>query len=198
MLRAKTVVGYLGVSQALSGVNLAQNPLESRRRTTESAVPSFYESTYIPATSAKLPMTISSRAGRACEWRVACNSQPEMIERRTEPRIDFNAPVVLIPLAAVGVRVSGFIVNASGRGLKVRLTAPAATSLRAGHVYRIQCNGDTLLCEVAHSVLHEHGAEVGFRVIHRASTGEAKSYTKLPRPSPGSDGPVVMKTPWRT
>lgn len=93
-------------------------------------------------------------------------------ERRVESRIAADAPAVMIPLASVTSRISSRILNVSRRGVKVRTAEPLKEPPRTGDAYRILSGDDVMLCEVRYYHLAAPGAEVGFKILHRFSTGE--------------------------
>jgi hypothetical protein len=102
---------------------------------------------------------------------------PAMItteERRSEPRIDANTSVLITPLAAVGTRLHGSVVNVSTRGVRVRCNKDLKELPRAGEVCRVQSGGDLMLCEVRNSAVTEAGADLGLQIVHWGGAGELK------------------------
>jgi hypothetical protein len=95
-------------------------------------------------------------------------------ERRSEPRIEASASVVITPLAAVGTRFYGSVVNVSAGGVRVHCDAQLKELPRAGEVCRIQSRGDLMLCEVRNSAVAQAGADLGFQIVHWADAGELK------------------------
>jgi hypothetical protein len=96
-------------------------------------------------------------------------------EQRSEPRIEANAPALMIPLANVAIRLSGRVLNVSRRGVKVHVDEPLAGYPRTGDVYRVLSGNDVMLCEIRHYQLLGESAEVGFQIVHRLSRGELNS-----------------------
>jgi hypothetical protein len=96
-------------------------------------------------------------------------------EQRSEPRIEADAPALMIPLADVGTRFRGRVLDISRRGIKVRTSEPLKPQPKIGDIYRILSGDDVLLCEVRHCQLLWEGAELGFRIVHRLSSGELNS-----------------------
>jgi hypothetical protein len=101
-----------------------------------------------------------------------------MDERRSEPRIDVKAPVVMTPLATVTTRLSGHVVNVSGRGLKVRVDGGLNGKPASGEVYRVQTGDDLMLCEVRNWQLEGEGAAIGFQILHWGDLGELNRVIK--------------------
>src|ERR1700680_9443 len=97
-----------------------------------------------------------------------CNTK----ERRSESRIMLDAPALMIPLASVTSRLCGRVLNLSRHGVKVRTDEPLEEPPRTGDVYRIRSGDDVMLCEVRYYRLFGAGDEVGFKILHRFSTGE--------------------------
>src|ERR1022692_2214498 len=95
-------------------------------------------------------------------------------ERRSEPRIETNASVVITPLAAVATHLHGSVVDVSAGGVKVHLDASLKELPRAGAIYRIQSGDDLMLCEVRYSKVAEPGADLGLKIIHWRDAGELK------------------------
>ena len=95
-----------------------------------------------------------------------------MEERRKEPRRAVDATAVITPLAAVGTRLSGQVINVSSHGVKVRLTEQMTGEPRVGDVYRILSSRDRMLCEVNHCLSGTHGTDIGFRILYWSETGE--------------------------
>jgi len=101
-----------------------------------------------------------------------------MDERRSEPRIDVKAPVVMTPLATVTTRLSGHVVNVSGRGLKVRVDAGLKGKPASGEVYRVQTGDDLMLCEVRNWQGEGEGGAIGFQILHWGDLGELSRVIK--------------------
>jgi hypothetical protein len=97
-----------------------------------------------------------------------CNTK----ERRSESRIVLDAPALMIPLASVTARLCGRVLNLSRHGVKVRTDEPLEEPPRTGDAYRIRSGDDVMLCEVRYYRLLGAGDEVGFKILHRFSTGE--------------------------
>jgi hypothetical protein len=97
-----------------------------------------------------------------------------MKERRSEPRIEAGAAVVVTPLAAVATRLHGSVVNVSMQGVRVHLEAGLKVPPRAGDVYRIQSRDDLMLCEVRYFEVAEAGADLGLQVVSWRNAGELK------------------------
>jgi len=95
-------------------------------------------------------------------------------ERRSEPRIEASASVVITPLAAVGTRFYGSVVNVSSGGVRVHCDTQLKELPRAGDVCRIQSRGDIILCEVRNSAVKEAGADLGLQIVHWSDAGELK------------------------
>jgi hypothetical protein len=95
-----------------------------------------------------------------------------MDERRSEPRIDVKAPVVMTPLAAVTTRLKGQVVNISGRGIRVHLDTGLNGKPASGEVYRLQSGGDLMLCEVVHWQLEGEIPAIGLQILHWGECGE--------------------------
>ena len=68
-----------------------------------------------------------------------------MDERRSEPRIESSASVVMTPLAAVTTRLHGSLVNVSTRGIRVHFDKPLNDVPKAGEVYRVHSGDDLML-----------------------------------------------------
>ena len=103
--------------------------------------------------------------------------EPAMItaeERRSEPRIEAGAAVVITPLAAVGTRFYGSVVNVSKGGVRVHCDTQLKELPRAGEVCRIQSRGDIILCEVRNSAIAEAGADLGLQIVQWGNAGELK------------------------
>jgi hypothetical protein len=103
--------------------------------------------------------------------------EPAMItaeERRAETRIEANASVVITPLAAVGTRFYGSVVNVSTGGVRVHCDTQLKELPKAGEVCRIQSRGDIMLCEVRNFAVREAGADLGLRIVHWSNAGELK------------------------
>jgi len=97
-----------------------------------------------------------------------------MEERRSEPRIEASAEVLITPLAAVATRFHGSIMNVSTHGVKVHCDTELKELPRAGDVYRVQSGGDLMLCEVRHSRVTDDGAILGLQIVHWDDAGELK------------------------
>jgi PilZ domain len=97
-----------------------------------------------------------------------------MEERRSEPRIEASAAVLITPLAAVATRYHGSIVNVSTHGVRVHCDTELKELPRAGDVYRVQSGGDLMLCEVRHSRVTDNGAVLGLQIVHWDDAGELK------------------------
>jgi hypothetical protein len=95
-------------------------------------------------------------------------------ERRSEPRAEAQASVVITPLAAVGTRFEGSVVDLSTRGVRVHLETQLQTLPRVGEVFRVQGRDDIMLCEVRHAEVSGSGADVGLQVVHWSKAGELK------------------------
>ena len=95
-------------------------------------------------------------------------------ERRSETRIEASASVVITPLAAVGTRFYGSVVNVSTSGVRVHCDTQLKALLRAGEVCRIQSRGDIMLCEVRNFAVAEVGADLGLQIVHWGNAGELK------------------------
>ena len=95
-----------------------------------------------------------------------------MVERRLEPRIESRTSVVMIPLATVSTRLQAFAVNVSTCGIRVHSNTLVNDLPRAGEVYRVQSGDDVMLCEVRHCQLAGEGADLGFKIVYWANTGE--------------------------
>jgi len=96
-------------------------------------------------------------------------------ERRSEPRIETTSSVVITPLAAVGTRYNGSVVNISKGGVRVHFNTKLKEPPRVGDVYRVQSRVDIMLCEVRNSEVAEAGADLGLRIVHWGDAGELKS-----------------------
>src|SRR5260370_11726390 len=89
-------------------------------------------------------------------FKPTCNSLPvdgKAREQRSEPRIEADAPALMIPLADVATRFRGRVLDISRRGVKVRTSEPLKLQPKIGDVYRILSGDDVLLCEVRHCQL---------------------------------------------
>lgn len=95
-------------------------------------------------------------------------------ERRSEPRIEASASVVITPLAAVATRLHGSVVNVSTRGVRVHCDTELKELPRAGEVYRVQSSGDQMLCEVRNAEVTETGADLGLQIVQWNGAGELK------------------------
>ena len=95
-----------------------------------------------------------------------------MEERRSEPRIEAGASVVMTPLAAVATRLHGIVVNVSTRGVKVHFDTLLNEQPRAGDVYRVQSGDDLILCEVRYCEVAGEDADLGLEIVHWVSAGE--------------------------
>jgi PilZ domain len=95
-------------------------------------------------------------------------------ERRSEPRIEASASVVITPLAAVGTRFYGSVVNVSTGGVRVHCDTQLKELPRAGEVCRVQSRGDTMLCELRNAAVAAAGADLGFQIVHWGNAGELK------------------------
>lgn len=95
-------------------------------------------------------------------------------DRRSEPRIETRASVVITPLATVTTRFEGSIINVSDGGLRVHLDAQLKQLPRAGEVYRVQTQDDVMLCEVRNAEVVGAGAELGLQIVHWADAGKLK------------------------
>jgi hypothetical protein len=95
-------------------------------------------------------------------------------ERRSERRIETSASVLITPLAAVGTRFHGSIVNVSTRGVRVHCDTELNELPRAGEVYRVQSCGDLMLCEVRNSAVTGAGVDLGLQIVHWGGAGELK------------------------
>jgi hypothetical protein len=101
-----------------------------------------------------------------------------MSERRTEPRLEAEAPVVMTPLSAVTTRLHGSVVNVSDRGLKVQATALTDQHLTTGNIYRVQSGDDLMLCEIRHRRLDGENVNIGFAILHWVSAGKLNQLVK--------------------
>jgi len=101
-------------------------------------------------------------------------------ERRSEPRIELGASVVVIPLAAVATRLGGSVVNVSTRGVRVHFDTPLKEVPRAGEVYRVQSGDDLMLCEVRYYDVVEEGADLGLQILHWTEAGELNRLVQDP------------------
>jgi hypothetical protein len=106
-----------------------------------------------------------------CAWRLDLASNGA--DRRSEPRIEAKASVVMTPLAAVSTRLHGSLVNVSARGVRVHFDAKL-NQPRAGEVYRVQSGDDLMLCEVRNSAVAEEGADLGLSIVHWSGAGKLK------------------------
>ena len=96
------------------------------------------------------------------------------MERRSEPRIRAQAPVVVTPLAAVNKRLEGAVVEVSTHGVRVHFGEQLKELPRSGEVYRLQSTDDLMLCEVRHAEITGSGAEMGFQIVHWSISGQLK------------------------
>jgi hypothetical protein len=96
------------------------------------------------------------------------------MERRSEPRIEARASVVMTPLAAVNRRLEGAVVEVSTRGVKVHFEKQLKELPRSGEVYRLQSSDDIMLCEVRHAEVSGAGASMGFQIVHWSNGGQLK------------------------
>ena len=101
-------------------------------------------------------------------------SRMGMEERRSEPRIESSASVVVTPLAAVATRLHGRALNVSRRGVSVHFDTLLNELPRAGEVYRVQSGDDLMLCEVRHCRAAEKGSDLGLEIVHWGNAGELK------------------------
>jgi hypothetical protein len=95
-----------------------------------------------------------------------------MQERRSEPRIETGASVVLTPLAAVSTRLTASVVNVSMRGVRVHVGGQMKELPRPGEVFRVQSRDDLMLCEVCHAGVAAAGAQVGLKIVYWSAAGE--------------------------
>ena len=95
-------------------------------------------------------------------------------ERRSEPRIEARASVVMTPLAAVNTRLEGAVVEISARGVKVQFDKQLNTLPRSGEIYRVQSRDDIMLCEVRHAEVSGAGAALGLQIVHWSNGGQLK------------------------
>jgi uncharacterized protein DUF4115/PilZ domain-containing protein len=112
-------------------------------------------------------------------------------EQRSEPRIEADAPALMIPLANVATRFRGRVLDISRRGVRVRTSEPLKPQPKIGDVYRILSGDDVLLCEVRHCQLLWEGSELGFQIVHRLSSGELNSLVEAYQA--GRVGPVSLE-----
>src|SRR5579862_8096239 len=99
-------------------------------------------------------------------------------ERRSEPRTEAGAKIVMTPLAAVATRLHGIVVNVSPRGVRVRFATLLNVHPKAGEVYRIQSGNDVMLCEVRYCEFAGEGADVGLEILHWVKAGELNQLLK--------------------
>jgi hypothetical protein len=95
-------------------------------------------------------------------------------ERRSEPRIEARASVVMTPLAAVATRLNGSVVNVSARGVRVHVPTQFKQLPRVGEIFRIQGRDDLILGEVRHAEAEEAGTVFGLQIVHWGNTGELR------------------------
>jgi hypothetical protein len=99
-------------------------------------------------------------------------------ERRSEPRIEARASVVMTPLAAVSTRLEGAVVEVSTRGVRVQFEKQLKELPRSGEVYRLQSRDDIMLCEVRHAEVLGSGAALGLKIVHWSNGGQLKRLVK--------------------
>ncbi len=99
-------------------------------------------------------------------------------ERRSEPRTEAGAKIVMTPLAAVATRLHGIVVNVSPRGVRVRFATLLNVHPKAREVYRIQSGNDVMLCEVRYCEFAGEGADVGLEILHWVKAGELNQLLK--------------------
>ena len=85
-------------------------------------------------------------------------------ERRSEPRTDLAANVVLTPLNDVSRRLKGSSVNISKRGIRVRLTPGDHVPIQK-QVFRIETSSDRILCEVRNWAAEATSIEIGLEIL---------------------------------
>lgn len=87
----------------------------------------------------------------------------------------------MTPLAAVGTRLRGSVVDVSTRGVRVHFDKQFKVPPRAGEVYRVQSRGDLMLCEVRNVKVAGAGAELGLQIVHWGGAGELKRLVHGPQ-----------------
>ena len=99
-------------------------------------------------------------------------------ERRLEPRLDIDATVTMTPLGDVSKRLSGSIVNISGRGVRVRLSERPSVLPRTGDVFRVQCGDDLMLCELRRVQTEGADLDYGFQIVYWVNVGDLNRQIK--------------------